>query len=83
MERVLISTLYFPASVITTWAVVAISGIDYAPLYYMVVLFIEYCLFGLPIHSSYRQHPSGRDALGNKRTITKQEEGKLHFFSHT
>eukprot|EP01133_Synstelium_polycarpum_P004303 gene4303-5026_t len=51
MERLLLSTVIYPAAVLLTWTSIVIQGIDNAPLTLCAILCVLYYMYGLPLRS--------------------------------
>ena len=58
-ERVIFAIAYYPNSIIVTWAMIAFSGIENAPFYYLTVLYYNYILLGVPLASSFKLPEKG------------------------
>ncbi|KYR02501.1 hypothetical protein DLAC_01347 [Tieghemostelium lacteum] len=57
LEKVLISSISYPTTVLFTWVYIAINGIDNSHLFLSFLLYLCYYLFGLPMRS-FKIRPS-------------------------
>ena len=62
-ERGLFASYMYPTSVLLTWAVITISGVESAAYYYFGFLALSYYLFGLPTKSCFRLNPTNADPM--------------------
>lgn len=78
VERLVIATVPLPSAILLTWITSVISGIDNAPYYCLLFLYIHYCLLGLPIQSSFSTGKCGTAEVGQDYVC-----GRIENAAHT
>lgn len=69
MERIVMSSLFFPPAIITTWAITIPMGLSIAPYFLLLSLYTTYTLFLLPLPSSFKPAKDSGNICGKFESL--------------